>query len=173
MSTILGLDSSLKRGIFSGYVGLWVSSHILVYSSRLAGAPAYNATSVVLITEAVKLCLALTLYVIYDANAARGGAWTQLVGYAGAAPELPLKYMVPALLYCAYNNLVYTNLAAFDPGTYNVLMQLRIVFTGLLYQVCLSGHKQHIVLQQKRKQIDSRRGSTAWSETRAPLTGKK
>jgi len=135
MPPVLGLDSAFKRGIFSGYVLLWVSSHMLVYSSRLAGAPAYNATSVVLITEAVKLCLALVLYVVYDAGAAGGGAWQQLVGYVAAAPELPLKYMVPALLYCAYNNMVYTNLSAFDPGTYNVLMQLRIVFTGLLYQV--------------------------------------
>ena len=42
---------------------------------------------------------------------------------------------MPALLYCVYNNLVYINLAAFDPGTYNVLMQLRIVITGFLYQV--------------------------------------
>jgi len=29
-----GLDSSLKQGIFVGYVVLWVSSHLLVYSSK-------------------------------------------------------------------------------------------------------------------------------------------
>mmetsp|Transcript_44535 Transcript_44535/g.144620 ORF Transcript_44535/g.144620 Transcript_44535/m.144620 type:complete len:299 (+) Transcript_44535:570-1466(+) len=41
---------------------------------------------------------------------------------------------MPALLYCGYNNLVYANLAVLDPGTYNVLLQLRLVLTGLLYQ---------------------------------------
>ena len=52
--------------------------------------------------------------------------------------DLLLQYIVPALLYCVYNNLVYANLTFFDPGTYNVLMQLRIVLTGLLYQLLFS-----------------------------------
>ena len=34
---------------------------------------------------------------------------------------------MPAGLYCAYNNLVYVNNGHFDPGTYNVLMQFRLV----------------------------------------------
>lgn len=124
----LGLDTPLKRGIFGTYVGLWVSSHLLVYSSRLAGAPEYNATSVVLLTEAVKLAMAVALYLSRDGDAAQLAR-----AIAGSLPLL-LKYTVPALLYCVYNNLVYANLASFDPGTYNVLMQLRIVMTGLLYQ---------------------------------------
>lgn len=48
---LLGLDTAQKRGIFAGYVLLWVSSHLLVYSSRRAGAPPYNPASVVLLTE--------------------------------------------------------------------------------------------------------------------------
>jgi hypothetical protein len=139
MARLLGLDSALKQSIFAGYVLLWVASHVLVYASRRGGAPTYNATSVVLITEVVKLGLALGLYCTYDVDVARGSrmgaAWRQLVAHVTTAPDLPFRYAAPALLYCIYNNLVYTNLAAFDPGTYNVLMQLRIVFTGLLYQV--------------------------------------
>ena len=53
----------LRQGIFSTYVALWTSSHLLVYSSRLANAPSYNATSVVLLTETVKLFLASAMYV--------------------------------------------------------------------------------------------------------------
>ena len=31
-----------------------------------------------------------------------------------------------------YNNLLFINLASFDPGTYNVLIQLKIALTGVL-----------------------------------------
>ncbi|XP_075532037.1 UDP-galactose transporter senju-like isoform X1 [Dermacentor variabilis] len=44
-------------------------------------------------------------------------------------------YFVPALLYCFYNNLAFVNLAAFDPTTYNLLLQFRVVITGLSFQV--------------------------------------
>ena len=129
---MLGLDSPRKQGIFVTYVLLWVSSHVLVYASKLPGAPKYNATSVVLVTETVKLVMALSLYRRYDGEA------SQLVREVRQSTDLLLKYTVPALLYCIYNNLVYVNLSFFDPGTYNVLMQLRIVLTGVLYQALFS-----------------------------------
>lgn len=43
-------------------------------------------------------------------------------------------YLVPALLYCFYNNLSFTNLAIFDPTTYFMLMQSRLLMTGVIYQ---------------------------------------
>ena len=42
--------------------------------------------------------------------------------------------MVPALLYCFYNNLAFTNLAIFDPTTYFMFMQTRLLMTGIIYQ---------------------------------------
>ena len=129
MTGILGLDTPLKQGIFTLYVLLWVSSHLLVYRSNLADAPVYNATSVVLLTELVKLIIATGLYITHD-----GGVGMMMHSTLGSLPLLA-KYSVPALLYCVYNNLVYVNLSFFDPGTYNVLMQLRIVLTGVAYQV--------------------------------------
>lgn len=44
-------------------------------------------------------------------------------------------YFVPAFLYCLYNNLSFLNLATFDPTTYNLLLQLRVVITAILFQV--------------------------------------
>lgn len=44
--------------------------------------------------------------------------------------------MVPALLYCLYNNLAFVNLSIFDPTTYFILLQLRVILTGIIYQ-CL------------------------------------
>ena len=118
--------------IFVVYVLLWCCSHLLIYASRQAGAPEFNATSVVLLTELVKLCLAVGLYLRFD-----GGLDVLTQTVLGTLPLL-VKYSVPAALYCVYNNLVYTNLTAFDPGTYNVLMQLRIVMTGIIYQQAFS-----------------------------------
>lgn len=45
-------------------------------------------------------------------------------------------YMVPAILYCLYNNLAFLNLSIFDPTTYFILLQLRVILTGIVYQ-CL------------------------------------
>ena len=125
---VLGLDTPLKQGIFATYVSLWVSSYLLVFASKQAGAPPYNATSVVLLTELVKLCMAVGLYLRRD------GTTAQLVLAISHSLPLLMKYSIPAMLYCIYNNLVYVNLKTFDPGTYNVLMQLRIVITGVIYQ---------------------------------------
>lgn len=46
-------------------------------------------------------------------------------------------YFVPALLYCFYNNLAFLNLSTFDPTTYYLLLQLRVVITGILFQVLI------------------------------------
>ena len=122
----------LKQAIFAVYVLLWVLSHLLIYASRQAGAPPFNATSVVLLTETVKLLMALGLFLRFD------GTFAQLVRTVRGTLPLLARYSVPAALYCVYNNLVYVNLAAFDPGTYNGLMQLRIVMTGVIYQQAFS-----------------------------------
>jgi solute carrier family 35 (UDP-sugar transporter), member A1/2/3 len=44
-------------------------------------------------------------------------------------------YLVPAFLYCLYNNLSFVNLSVFDPTTYYLLLQLRVVITGVLFQI--------------------------------------
>eukprot|EP00438_Fugacium_kawagutii_P004061 Skav200552 [mRNA] locus=scaffold2256:25017:27325:+ [translate_table: standard] len=129
---MLGLDSALKQGIFATYVTLWTSSHLLVYSSRLSSAPSYNATSVVLLTETVKLFLASSMYVVYD------GSLAEMFRVTFKEVRVLLLYGIPAVLYALYNNLLFINLASFDPGTYNVLIQLKIALTGVLYQILFS-----------------------------------
>ena len=44
-------------------------------------------------------------------------------------------YLVPAFLYCLYNNLSFVNLSVFDPTTYFMFMQIRLLMTGIIYQV--------------------------------------
>ena len=47
-------------------------------------------------------------------------------------------YLVPATLYCLYNNLSFLSLAYLDPVTYSMFMQIRLLLTGLIYQVSFS-----------------------------------
>ncbi|KAJ4447125.1 hypothetical protein ANN_09126 [Periplaneta americana] len=49
--------------------------------------------------------------------------------------EVMMLYFVPAFLYCLYNNLAFVNLSAFDPTTYYLLLQFRVVVTGIVFQV--------------------------------------
>lgn len=48
--------------------------------------------------------------------------------------RLLMLYLIPATLYCFCNNLVFANLLTFDPTTYYLLLQLRIVVTAILFQ---------------------------------------
>ena len=49
--------------------------------------------------------------------------------------HLMIYYLVPSFLYCLYNNLSFMNLSQFDPTTYLLLMQSRLLMTGMVYQV--------------------------------------
>lgn len=44
-------------------------------------------------------------------------------------------YFIPAFLYCLYNNFSFVNLSTFDPTTYYILLQLRVVVTAIVFQV--------------------------------------
>lgn len=44
-------------------------------------------------------------------------------------------YIVPAFLYCLYNNLQFVNLSSYDPTMYYVFLQFRVVVTGVVYEV--------------------------------------
>ena len=49
--------------------------------------------------------------------------------------KLFLLYIVPAGLYCVYNNLLFVTLMFFDPTSTALFMQIRLVMTGVIYQV--------------------------------------
>ena len=47
-------------------------------------------------------------------------------------------YAIPALLYACYDILSYYNLQVFDPSTYFLLLQFRLVLTAFLHQICFT-----------------------------------
>ena len=44
-------------------------------------------------------------------------------------------YLVPALLYCVSNNVFFLSISYFNPTTYAMFLQIRLLLTGVIYQV--------------------------------------
>ncbi|GLV40030.1 senju [Carabus blaptoides fortunei] len=108
---------------------LFVNQGILVTASQGSkNEYDYNIATVVLLTEVLKLLLSTILY-------CQDNKLVNLVADIFRNTKLLALYFIPALLYCMYNNLAFANLATFDPTTYYLLLQLRVVITGVLFQI--------------------------------------
>ncbi|XP_055539388.1 UDP-galactose transporter senju [Wyeomyia smithii] len=115
--------------IFISYMSLFVGQGILVTASQRAdNSYSYNTVLVVLLTEVLKLVISTALY-------CRENSLKSLIVKIIEESEVLLLYFVPAFLYCLYNNLAFVNLSTFDPTTYYLLLQLRVVVTGVLFQI--------------------------------------
>ncbi|XP_011639154.1 UDP-galactose transporter senju [Pogonomyrmex barbatus] len=114
--------------IFISYIALFINQGILVTWSQRSGRYEYNIVAVVLMTEILKLIISAALY-------CKDNSILTLLQETVKNKKVLLLYMIPAILYCLYNNLAFVNLARFDPTTYYVLLQLRVVFTGIIFQV--------------------------------------
>lgn len=117
--------------IFISYIALFINQGILVTWSQRSGRYEYNIVAVVLMTEVLKLVISAALY-------CKDNSILTLLRETRKNKKVLLLYMIPALLYCLYNNLAFVNLARFDPTTYYVLLQLRVVLTGIIFQVIFS-----------------------------------
>ena len=122
----LGLDSFLKLALFWSYILLWDCQSILVHLANTMGIQ-YNFTSVVVFQDFLKIIISI------------GMIWHE---------ERPLEtlrnnwklafyYILPACLYAIYNTLTFVALSKFDPSTYFVLLQVKIVVTALLSVIIL------------------------------------
>ncbi|XP_018573795.1 UDP-galactose transporter senju [Anoplophora glabripennis] len=121
--------SKLSLIIFVLYILLFVSQGILVTASQKSNNDYdYNIVTVVLFTEILKLVISSLLY-------CRENKPKELVVDIVKNKTVLLLYFVPAFLYCLYNNLAFINLSSFDPTTYYLLLQFRVVVTGVLFQV--------------------------------------
>lgn len=125
--------------IFLLYMSLFIGQGIFVTASQESNnSYSYNTVTVVLLTEVFKLIVSTCLY-------CRENTLRALVRDVHKDRNVLGLYMVPAFLYCLYNNLAFVNLAAFDPTTYYLLLQLRVVVTGILFQIIF---KKYLSQQQ-------------------------
>ncbi|XP_034097384.1 UDP-galactose transporter senju [Drosophila albomicans] len=115
--------------IFLLYMSLFIGQGIFVTASQESNnSYSYNTVTVVLLTEILKLIVSACLY-------CRENNLRSLLHDVHKDRKVLALYMVPAFLYCLYNNLAFVNLATFDPTTYYLLLQLRVVVTGVLFQI--------------------------------------
>ncbi|CAF3551978.1 unnamed protein product [Rotaria sp. Silwood1] len=87
----------------------------------------YNTIVVVLLTEFVKLVSALTIY-------RQTHSFSQMRKEILDNQKVLILYFIPSALYCLYNNLSFINLSSYDPTTYFLLLQFRVVVTGVIFQ---------------------------------------
>ncbi|XP_015187385.1 PREDICTED: CMP-sialic acid transporter 1 [Polistes dominula] len=114
--------------IFLSYMALFINQGIIVTWSQKNGQYEYNIVTVVLLTEVLKLIVSAVLYW-------KDNKILSLFQEIATHKKVLLLYLIPSFLYCLYNNLAFINLAAFDPTTYYVLLQFRVVMTGIIFQV--------------------------------------
>ncbi|CAG7831409.1 unnamed protein product [Allacma fusca] len=115
--------------VFILYMALFINQGILVTASQNGQKGySYNTVTAVLLTEIIKLIVSSGLFV-------HRKSLSVFVNEVSKNSKVFLLYFIPAFLYCLYNNLAYTNLATFDPTTYFLLLQFRVVVTGVVFQI--------------------------------------
>lgn len=119
----------IKWGVLLGLMVLIYGSHApLITLTKVKGQVPFNPSSCVVMIELAKLLISLATLVM------AGGTSALLTPpcFVHVAP-----YAVPAILYALNNNLVVLMQAYMDPSSYQVLSNLKIACTALLYSLCL------------------------------------
>lgn len=116
--------------IFCSYISLFVSQGLLVKASQRSRIAGFKSSIVVLLTEFLKLIICTVVHLSRSKWSLRN-----LIVDIRLNRNLVVLYLVPAFLYCLYNNLTFTNLERLDLATYQCLMQFRIVLTAIIYQI--------------------------------------
>ncbi|XP_031713852.1 probable UDP-sugar transporter protein SLC35A4 [Anarrhichthys ocellatus] len=116
-------------GVLFGLMVLIYGSHApLISLTKVDGQVPFNPSSCVVMIELSKLLISLATLVSTGGTSA-----------LHAVPPLVrvAPYAVPAMLYALNNNLVVLMQAYMDPSSYQVLSNLKIASTALLYSLCL------------------------------------
>jgi len=127
------LFTRLNVLLFVMHVGMWTTWTILIRSAKdSTGAYPFDIVTVVLMMELFKIVLTMTFH-CYMAGT------TDVVGQIQSfASEwrAGVWFAVPAFIYTLYNWLLYLNLVYFDPVSYRVLINMRVIFSGLFVTFC-------------------------------------
>lgn len=119
----------LQWSVLLGLMVLIYGSHApLITLTKTDGRVPFNISSCVVLIEVVKLLISLIAILLTGGTSA-----------LRAPPSFILvaPYAVPALLYAFNNNLVVLMQGYMDPSSYQVLSNLKIASTALLYSFCL------------------------------------
>lgn len=110
---------------------------LLTAASKRGNSYAYNTATVPLLAEALKFAISACIL----RHQLRHKAAVQVTRNFRAS----LLFLVPSVIYWVHNNVQFATLRLLDPATYQVLGNLKIVTTGVLFWVLL--RRQLTVLQ--------------------------
>lgn len=102
---------------------------LLTTASKTDGEYAYNFATIPFIAEVLKAAVSGLLL----QRELRSGKRVKMTWSASASA----LYVTPALIYLLHNNVQFLTLKYLDPATYQVLGNLKIVSTGLLFWLFL------------------------------------
>lgn len=123
------LVKRIRWGFLLGLMVLIYGSHApLITLTKVDGKVPFNPSSCVVMIELAKLLISLMTLVLT-------GGTSNLYAFPRLAFVAP--YAVPAILYALNNNLVVLMQAYMDPSSFQVLSNLKIASTALLYSLCL------------------------------------
>lgn len=123
------LVKRIRWGFLLGLMVLIYGSHApLITLTKVDGKVPFNPSSCVVMIELAKLLISLMTLVFT-------GGTSNLCAFPRLAFVAP--YAVPAILYALNNNLVVLMQAYMDPSSFQVLSNLKIASTALLYSLCL------------------------------------
>eukprot|EP00009_Paramoeba_aestuarina_P014190 CAMPEP_0201528174 /NCGR_PEP_ID=MMETSP0161_2-20130828/37535_1 /ASSEMBLY_ACC=CAM_ASM_000251 /TAXON_ID=180227 /ORGANISM="Neoparamoeba aestuarina, Strain SoJaBio B1-5/56/2" /LENGTH=316 /DNA_ID=CAMNT_0047929343 /DNA_START=215 /DNA_END=1165 /DNA_ORIENTATION=- len=128
--------------LFAWHVCSWTAWTLMIRASRGdADRYEYDTVTVVLGTELFKLVLSIIFhYAFHSPN-----KWKEETNVIVGNYRVAIYYAVPAIIYSVYNVLMYLNLTLFTPTNYRVLINIRVLWSGLLFQLIfrtkLGAHK--------------------------------
>ncbi|XP_038072243.1 UDP-galactose transporter senju-like [Patiria miniata] len=127
---MLGLVDCTSWLVFIAYVTLFVNNNLLIaFTKDKDNSYSYSTVLVVLLIELSKLTVATIFY-------CHKYSFHNLVADLQSNKTAFAYYLIPSVLYSIFNNLVFLNLANYNPTNYAILLQFSIVITGVIYQ-CL------------------------------------
>ena len=113
------------------YTGRCGVQGLLTTASKRAGLYQYNTATVPLLAEGLKFLISSSI--LRHQVSQRSGTTVQIT--RGLRASLP--FLVPSIIYWLHNNIQFLTLKYLDPATYQVLGNLKIVTTGILFWILL------------------------------------
>jgi len=118
--------------LFGSHIGIWTLWTLMIRHSRdEQGNYPYSFVGVILLTELTKLFFCCVFQFV-------GQSLTHIIADLRKIVSNfheGIYFAVPAFIYGLYNALFYLNLIFFDPVSYRVLINLRILWSGVLFQI--------------------------------------
>jgi len=111
---------------------------LITMSKNEANGFSYSVPSSTMLSEALKFVISSALLVRQ-----RCSTPSLTLLHEGSCGEF-MWFMVPALIYFVNNNCVFFILQAVDPTTFQLLSQMKTIFTGLLFRIFLNRQLSYV-----------------------------